>query len=1172
MASGDRGVLIKGVGLKSGSTLSIDGGTTALEPLFAVAHEGQGLDEPPQWYRAVLPSGTRQSAWDICHELVSGANALDGGGVVKFAEPDLEQRWLTGTDRRIALNAVASCSDIRKMDRDYPGGDLIDWFSDDGHSELRSADAIAGGVNARIAHLDTGLDLHHRTLEIDRVDMALARNFTGKGRPTDVQDGAGGLGEQPGHGTATHAILTGVSPDGRKLGASSSARTVPLRVADSVVLFKNSAIAKALGYVKAVNESNDPNTRIDVVTMSMGGLASQAWADAVNDLYEQGVFIVTAAGNNYGNLPTRLIVFPARFNRVVAACGVMADGTPYADQGLTRMAGNYGPKDKMTTAMAAYTPNLPWARLGCPTTVDQHGGGTSSATPQIAAAAAMWIGKNRTILNGYPSGWQRVEAVRKVLFDSATKTNQSDKLGQGTLKAKAALAIAPPAVASLVKQPLDKADFPIVRVLFGLGAEGLSDQQRRMLELEALQLSQAGIGFEKVLEDPQAAPQSIDNSKRDAVRDWLVQQPGISDALLSALGAARSTRPIGKKVKALDQAAWTGAGAPAPPARRRLRVFARDPLAGQQLETVAENEAVIALPWEELEPGPCGEYLEVIDIDPASGFAYSPIDLDHPHLLVQDGAAPSEASPQFHQQMVYAVAMKTIGHFERALGRRALWSPREVRKGRSVEHRFVRRLRIYPHALRERNAYYSSRQKALLFGYFPADQDKKGRTLPGGMVFTALSHDIIAHEATHALLDGLHRRFQEPSNRDVLAFHEAFADLVALFQHFTLPKALRSAVAKARGDLRAETELGQLAVEFGLATGRFGALRSAIGAVDDGGRWIPHRPTTNDYRNAKGPHALGAVLVAAVFDAFLNVYALKTRDLLRLATGGTGILPDGELSVDLVNRLAEEAAKIADHVLNICIRALDYCPPVDINFGDYLRAMITAEHDVAPEDEMAYRVALISAFRDRGIYPEGVRNLSVEAVLWEAPWVQPEPEFFAKVIASMSLGWSLEGDRVDAFKASLDNARKLHAWLVKAENVDFARSIGLDPDGAKKPRQVGELMGSLGGIEVHSVRPARRITSDGRGRTDLVVEVTQSWRSEQGGMPFRGGATLIIDLDRPRVRYAVRKRVAKAERVTTEARLRASNGEHDLAASYWDNDDPSREPFALLHRRGVDHG
>ena len=77
-----------------------------------------------------------------------------------------------------------------------------------------------------------------------------------------------------------------------------------------------------------------------------------------------------------------------------------------------------------------------------------------------------------------------------------------------------------------------------------------------------------------------------------------------------------------------------------------------------------------------LGPGPVGEYLEVVDRDPASKAFYAPVDLNDPHLLAQDGMAPSESNPQFHQQMVYAVAMRTIRTFERALGRLALWSPR----------------------------------------------------------------------------------------------------------------------------------------------------------------------------------------------------------------------------------------------------------------------------------------------------------------------------------------------------------------------------------------------------------------------------------------------------------------------------------------------------------------
>ena len=122
-----------------------------------------------------------------------------------------------------------------------------------------------------------------------------------------------------------------------------------------------------------------------------------------------------------------------------------------------------------------------------------------------------------------------------------------------------------------------------------------------------------------------------------------------------------------------------------------------------------------------------------------------------------------------------------------------------------------------------------------------------------------------------------------------------------------------------------------------------------------------------------------------MFDAFLAIYRNRTRDLLRIATGGTGILPLGDIHPDLVERLAQEASKTARHLLLMCIRAIDYCPPVDVTYGDYMRAMITADFDLVPEDDRNYRVAIIEAFRAWGIYPEDVRTLSVESLRWKAP-------------------------------------------------------------------------------------------------------------------------------------------------------------------------------------------
>jgi hypothetical protein len=164
-------------------------------------------------------------------------------------------------------------------------------------------------------------------------------------------------------------------------------------------------------------------------------------------------------------------------------------------------------------------------------------------------------------------------------------------------------------------------------------------------------------------------------------------------------------------------------------------------------------------------------------------------------LLASDGLPPSSGTPGFHQQMVYAVAMRTIRNFELALGRRVQWSPR-MEPGSRDDSGFVQQLRIYPHALRERNAFYHPGKKALLFGYFPAQPADPEEMYSGGVTFTCLSHDIVAHETTHAILDGIYRNFNNPTNPDQLAFHEAFADIVALLQHFTITSVLESQIRK----------------------------------------------------------------------------------------------------------------------------------------------------------------------------------------------------------------------------------------------------------------------------------------------------------------------------------------------------------------------------------------
>lgn len=561
------------------------------------------------------------------------------------------------------------------------------------------------------------------------------------------------------------------------------------------------------------------------------------------------------------------------------------------------------------------------------------------------------------------------------------------------------------------------------------------------------------------------------------------------------------------------------------PERRALRIYAIDPTLGR----AGDLRATLEIPYRELrrsERSFRDDRLEVVDFDGATRKYYSAVDLDDPRIAMQQGLEPSEADPQFHQQMVYAVASRVIENFDRALGRRLrFWGGRQ--------------LRLVPHAFQGRNAFYDESLVAVLFGYFLADEDDPGANLPGQPIFTCLSHDIVAHEVAHAGLDRLHPYFREPTSPQVPALHEAFADVVAIFQRFTLVDVVRELVRSSRGEIVGKASpLLDIGSQFGAAAGLGTALRSVI-----------DQPDPSAFARTTEPHALGRILVTAVFDGFIRTYARRTADLIRIATGGSGQLPAGELQPDLVARLASECARVAQATLTMCIRATDYLPPVDPTFSDFLRAMVTADFELNRADESGLRASMIEAFRVRGIRPEAVGSFAVESLLLEPVDGAPDPTLATLVKALVNMGAEEMSratapgarDKPPRRRAKIERVMTPKDWIVQ-QQVDL-RALEESEETTEQDEPDDEWRGvavrlhrwardhrALVGLEeglgvrVTGFHPVHRVAPSGELLVEMVAHFVQSRRSAEdlGGLSMRAGVTIVASLD-GRLRYRIRK-------------------------------------------------
>jgi subtilisin family serine protease len=314
------------------------------------------------------------------------------------------------------------------------------------------------GEGILIGHLDTGWSAHPALPGSDRLMSGV--DLWDRDRPDARDPLESGLGLSPGHGTATLCLLAANHDDYR--GIATHASVLPVRVSPSVIQVATESLA--LGILHCVSQG------AQVISISMGGLPSRLWADAVNHAYEQGVVLCAAAGNHFplgGALRTPTsVVYPARFNRVLAVSGITQALKRYRFN--DRMSGNDGPE----VDLCAPTPDVLWAS---PPSGYRLGRGTSTATPQVAAAAALWLSFHRQALEDF-SPVERVEACRRALLLGADDVGPypyhprpeepsrtyNEYFGDGRLNVEATLRIKP--LRGLQPQPRDDVSWSLLKL------------------------------------------------------------------------------------------------------------------------------------------------------------------------------------------------------------------------------------------------------------------------------------------------------------------------------------------------------------------------------------------------------------------------------------------------------------------------------------------------------------------------------------------------------------------------------------------------------------------------------------------------------------------------------------------------------------------------------------
>ncbi|MCP4662580.1 MAG: hypothetical protein GY856_44860 [bacterium] len=272
-------------------------------------------------------------------------------------------------------------------------------------------------------------------------------------------------------------------------------------------------------------------------------------------------------------------------------------------------------------------------------------------------------------------------------------------------------------------------------------------------------------------------------------------------------------------------------------------------------------------------------------------------------------------SRKFNCVSVFATILRTMKLFQ---------DPYRI--GRELTWKNGPQLLVIPRAGEWANAFYDRETNSINF-YFLRSQRH-----PRRIIYTSLSRDIVVHEATHAIVDGIAPDLLDAATPESLAIHEAIADFTAMLVAFESKDLVEKVLTETRGGIEDSTAFCAIAPEFAEARepeGKAMALRDLLNSK---------RMDELEEKDRAEPHKLSEILSGALYSVLMLVHAEHRHVYSKQ------IRPKDKDKTDYWYSCSGKALKSAGfRVGNTALRALDYLPPGEVSFADYGRAMLAVD-------------------------------------------------------------------------------------------------------------------------------------------------------------------------------------------------------------------------------------